>query len=300
MLHAKKIMKMANCVSGSVHASPLGILAAEYAKHTFHPSNIGEESTGIDELRTSRYRVNDPSERKGIANSIRNTRADASRFGKTGSKKANQVGMDLQDKAFSRQGMAAETYMLAGERSFTLADKQKARGESIDEVNPNHPVQNPDDRAYAANVIKQVRSAGKAASSRKYRQASDLDDIAYGEGPNPNVGPELSKTFSKAGDRSRNTAGKLFQRGESIEAIVDKFIEDTMTGDVASMALGFAPTGEMDPHEGHGKKKKKKNQFDRLSDEMSGKGNRANMKDHGARSMFSRLARKVSGNMSGV
>lgn len=140
MLHAKKIMKMANCVASSVHASPLGILAAEYAKHTFHPSNIGE---------------------------------------------------------------------------------------------------------------------------------------------------------SKA------------------EQIVDKFIEDTTTGDVAGLALGFAPVGMLakgnnpdisNPGGKKKKKKKKKSQFQRLSDEMSGKGNRANMEDSmgGARSMYSRLARKVAGNMSGV
>lgn len=74
------------------------------------------------------------------------------------------------------------------------------------------------------------------------------------------------------------------------EQIVNKFLEDTTTGDVASIALGFAPTGEMDPREGRPgkKKKKKKNQFDELSKEMS------------AGSSYHKLSRKVAGSMSGV
>jgi hypothetical protein len=74
---------------------------------------------------------------------------------------------------------------------------------------------------------------------------------------------------------------------ESVETIVDKFIEDTTTGDVGSIALGFAPTGEMDPHEGRpgpSKKKKKKNQFDRLSGMVS-------------KNRYHKLTQKVAGAM---
>ena len=76
-------------------------------------------------------------------------------------------------------------------------------------------------------------------------------------------------------------------KNESIEKIVDDFLEDTMTGNIGSIALGFAPTGEMDPHEGRpgpGKKKKKKNQFDRLSGMVS-------------KNRYHKLTQKVAGAM---
>ncbi len=52
---------------------------------------------------------------------------------------------------------------------------------------------------------------------------------------------------------------------ESIEQIVDNFIEDTTTGSVGSIALGFAPVGQLDP-----RKRKRVNQYRKLAQIVSG------------------------------
>lgn len=63
---------------------------------------------------------------------------------------------------------------------------------------------------------------------------------------------------------------------ESVEQIVNDFLEDTLSGDVGTIALGFAPVGQLDPRKNPdilrpgGKKKKRTNQYRKLAQMVAG------------------------------
>lgn len=204
-------------------------------------------------------------------------------------------------------------YKNAAKKQVNLARKLQARGESIDlsgleniidEVTKPKPkpASKPAAKPVTKPASKPTSKPKPKSSSAKPEKTGDENHAALlkkmamavtnstAKGISPKHILAAGYALHTFDDETLSTPkpkSKAKPKHENIEQIVDGFLEDTMTGNVGSIALGFAPTGEMNPHEGRpgpGKKKKKKNQFDKLTQMVS-------------KNRYHKLTQKVAGAM---